>query len=77
MIKPNMHLLDRIARGSVGCLCIWAGFVDATVIANGLLSIAVGAFGILNIGSAIAAHCPLYFVTGIRTLREVDPNPNG
>ncbi|WPZ33469.1 DUF2892 domain-containing protein [Thalassobaculum sp. OXR-137] len=66
---PNMHTLDRIVRLVLGVGCLYAGFIDWGLIPNAVISVLVGLFGVVNLGSAIFGYCPVYRLGGIRTNR--------
>lgn len=68
MLTRNMHWIDRGLRVVVGAFCTWAGFWDPTLVPNAILSYAVGGFGVLNLLSALLAHCPVYLIAGISSL---------
>lgn len=67
MPAPNMHVIDIAARFVVGLALIWIGFVDQSLIPNALLGWALGAFGVLNLGSALMRFCPVYAIAGLST----------
>ena len=77
MIVKNMNTLDRIARMLLGIVCIWAGFWNSDAIGNDTLSIVVGVFAVVNIGSAILAHCPIYLMAGLSSIRTSPNDANG
>lgn len=70
MLKKNMHNIDRAIRVVIGLVLIWLGFVDQALISNQLISWAIGLFGFVNLVSAAAAFCPVYFAAGFSTRRE-------
>jgi len=72
-----MNTIDRIIRVLIGLVCVWAGFLAPDVIANDILSFVVGLFGVLNIGSAIVAHCPVYLIAGLSSLKNSSDDANG
>ncbi|WP_416899400.1 MAG: DUF2892 domain-containing protein [Minwuia sp.] len=67
MLKKNMHIIDQAARVLVGVALLYAGFVDRSLIANDLVSWALGAFGALNLVSGLLGHCPVYWAAGLST----------
>ena len=67
MIKRNLHNLDRLARVIIGIGCIYVGFVDTSIISNSVVSMLVGAFGVINIIAAAISHCPVYNLAGLST----------
>jgi len=70
MPSKNMHNIDRALRLALGLILIWIGFIDQGLISNQLISIAIGLFGVVNVVSAGAAFCPVYFMAGFSTRRE-------
>ena len=69
LLNPNMHVIDRVLRLVIGIACLYVGFVDWGLIPNAVISVLVGIFGLLNLGSAAVGHCPVYRLGGIRTNR--------
>ena len=67
MLKKNMHIIDQAARVLVGVALLYAGFVDRSLIANDLVSWALGAFGVLNLVSGLLGSCPVYSAAGLST----------
>lgn len=70
MPAKNMHTIDRAVRVAISLLLLWIGFIDQGMISNQLISWAIGLFGVLNLVSASAAFCPIYFIAGFSTRRE-------
>lgn len=68
-LAPNMHTIDRVLRIVIGIGCIYVGFIDWGLIPNAVISVLVGIFGVVNLGSAAVGHCPVYRLGGIRTNR--------
>lgn len=66
----NMNRLDQFVRLGVGIACIYAGFIDHTLIDEPVISICVGIFGVINLFSVATRHCPVYHVAGINTNAE-------
>lgn len=71
-IKRNLHVIDRVARTIVGIGCVYAGFVDAAIIGNEIVSILVGIFGLINLVAAITSFCVVYALAGISTCSNSD-----
>lgn len=69
MPAKNMHTIDRAIRVVLGLLLVWIGFIDQGMISNQLIAWAIGLFGIVNLVSAAAAFCPIYFMAGFSTRR--------
>jgi len=67
MIKRNLHNLDRLVRVVIGVGCIYVGFFDTGFISNTVVSMLVGAFGVVNIIAAALSHCPVYNLAGLST----------
>lgn len=68
-MKPNLHRIDQFVRSIIAVICIYVGFIDSSWIAEPVLSIAVGVFGIINLLAVIARFCPFYHLAGISTYR--------
>ena len=66
-IKRNMGRLDQMVRIVVGIASIYFGFIDSTLIAEPVIAICLGTFGVLNLLSVVMRHCPLYVMAGIST----------
>ena len=66
-IKRNMGRLDQMVRIVVGLASIYFGFIDSTLIAEPVIAICLGTFGILNLLSVVMRYCPLYVMAGIST----------
>ncbi len=66
----NMHLLDRIARGTLGTALVVFALSVTAVRDNPLLAALVIGFGVLNLFSAAIGFCPVYHVAGISTLKR-------
>lgn len=68
-LPANMHRIDRFLRFMVGLACLYVGFIDWGLIPNAVISVLVGVFGVVNLGSALVGFCPVYRLGGIRTNR--------
>ena len=66
-ITRNACLADQLVRGAIGIGCSFFGFIDTAYINNSVIAVLVGLFGLLNIFTAITAHCPIYRLAGIHT----------
>lgn len=64
---PNMHVIDRILRTGIGMAYVYVGFVEWSLIPNAVISVLVGLFGVVNLGSAALGFCPVYRLGGVRT----------
>ena len=69
LFASNMHRVDRVIRLLIGLICIYVGFIDWGLIPNAVISVLVGLFGVMNLGSAVVGYCPVYRLGGIRTNR--------
>jgi hypothetical protein len=69
-LKRNLHTIDIILRTIFGLACLYAGFIDAEFIANQVVSIMVGIFGILNLVAASIRFCPIYTIVDFSTYQE-------
>ena len=63
----NMCLLDRTIRIIVGITLVYLGFFDSTLVADTVLSVLLGIIGLVNLGSALLAYCPIYHLANIST----------
>jgi hypothetical protein len=68
-ISPNLGHLDRLIRLLVGITLIYIGFIHPTLITDGLLSLLVGLFGLLNLVSSLLGWCLLYQLVQLSTRR--------
>lgn len=76
MAKPrNMHTIDRGVRLVIGLLCVYIGLIDSSLIANRIVAVIVGIFGIVNIYAFFTARCPVYAATGFSTCTRPKPTP--
>jgi len=69
-ITANMCTLDRTARTVIGIVFIYIGFMDTYLDIDDLIRILLGIFGIINIGSAYLAFCPIYKLANLSTLKK-------
>lgn len=76
MFLRNMCSIDRILRLAVGIALLYIGFIDPGFlgIKSQLLSVLLGVFGLINIGSAFMGHCPVYKIAGLSSLGKQDKN---
>lgn len=65
--EPNLHNIDRIMRLIIGVGCIYIGFIDMSLIANRMVALLVGVFGIANAWAFATRRCPVYTVAGFST----------
>ena len=70
--SANMHAIDRSMRLIIGLICVYIGFVDASLITSRPVSILVGIFGAINIWAFITSRCPVYSAAGFSTARNSD-----
>ena len=68
--KRNMNRTDQILRLGIGVASIYVGFFDSSLIAEPVIAICLGIFGIVNIFSVATSHCPIYNMAGISTAAE-------
>ena len=66
-IKRNMGWIDLTVRLVVGIASIYFGFIDSSSIAEPVIAICLGIFGIMNLLSVATRYCPLYVMAGIST----------
>lgn len=69
-LRRNVGRLDQILRLGIGALLVYLGFVDTSLVGDGLLAVVLGAFGILDIVAALLRWCPLYNLAGIDTSEQ-------
>lgn len=74
-IRLNMNKLDRGLRIAGSVLLVYIGFVNTGILANSVINILLGSFGLLNLVSACAGFCPVYQLAQFSTHTEkVDKN---
>ena len=76
MSKKNMGSWDRAGRMLLGIGLLLAVVLVEAISDSVLLTILVGGFALINIGSATAAWCPLYTAVGLSTRQAVSPTEN-
>lgn len=69
-LRRNMCVVDRLFRTALGVVLIYVGFIDTGLISSPLVNYLLGGFGVVNIASALLAHCPLYALANLSTVRE-------
>jgi hypothetical protein len=74
-IKRNLSNLDQSIRILVGITCIVSGIMKSDLLGGALPAALVIGFGVLNLGSAIARHCPLYGIANISTFKRPPTSP--
>lgn len=67
---PNACVLDRIIRAFLAIALIYLGFVEPGIVGNRLVAWLLGGIGILNVTVVLIGWCPVYALTGVRTLRR-------
>jgi hypothetical protein len=67
---PNACALDRIVRAFLAIALIYLGFVEPGIVGNRLVAWLLGGVGILNVMVVFIGWCPVYALTGVRTLRN-------
>ena len=67
-VRVNMGMLDRAIRIITGCVMMYFGFVDQSLIGNTVVALIVGFFGIISIAFAYLAFCPIYTLGNVNTL---------
>jgi len=70
--KMNMCGIDRGLRIALSLALIYIGFIDSQLINNIVINYLVGAFGLLNLISALVGFCPVYFMAHISTYRKTE-----
>lgn len=66
--EPNLHSIDRIMRLVIGVGCIYIGFIDTSLIANRIVAILIGVFGLANLWAFATRRCPVYTIAGFSTV---------
>lgn len=69
-LKRNLHDYDRLIRVTIGAVCTYFGFIDTSYISQDIVALLIGLLGVVNLGAAILAYCPLYGLTGLSTYKE-------
>lgn len=70
--QRNLHNIDIAIRLILGIALIYIGFIDTSIVANGIIRILLGVFGIVNIIAALMRHCPVYKLAGLSTFHQRD-----
>lgn len=70
--QRNLHNIDIAIRLILGIALIYIGFIDTSIVANGIIRILLGVFGIVNIIAALMRHCPVYNLAGLSTFHQRD-----
>ncbi|WP_372594158.1 DUF2892 domain-containing protein [Actinotalea sp.] len=65
----NESSTDRIVRGIVGALTLVGAVVVGASGGGTVLTVALGALGVILVGTAAVGFCPLYRVVGISTCK--------
>lgn len=73
-IKVNMNMLDRSLRIVGSLFLIYLGFFNTGIIANGVINLLLGSFGVLNLASAVVGFCPIYYLANLSTCRNCTPD---
>jgi len=68
--KPNMNIIDRIARAIVGSALIFLGPVSEIVTTDEVSTFILGAVGAIALISSFFSYCILYEMTGFNTLKR-------
>ena len=71
-MKKNMGGIDRVLRLVVGVLLIYYGLVDTAVVENHVVRYLMAGFGVINIGTALVAFCPMYLLANLSTAAKTD-----
>lgn len=69
-LPRNLHVLDIAARTLTGLALVYVGFIDTGLIANTVVRVLLGAFGVVNLVAAALRHCPIYGLARISTYRR-------
>lgn len=67
MIKQNLHIWDRLARGLIGIFVISFALFNGDIVQDEIIDGFLILFGILNLISLATGWCPVYSIAGIST----------
>lgn len=67
MFKPNLHILDRLARGAIGVSIIFFIMFNGDYLQDPIIEILLFVFGLLNLVSLATGWCPVYSIANINT----------
>lgn len=67
MIKQNLHIWDRLARGLIGVFVISFALFNGDILQDIVIESLLVIFGILNLISLATGWCPVYSIAGIST----------
>ncbi|CUB04706.1 YgaP family membrane protein [Marinomonas fungiae] len=65
MIKKNLHIWDRLARGLIGIFVISFVLFNNGMIEDDIIAGLLIFFGVLNLISLATGWCPVYSIAGI------------
>lgn len=71
-LPRNLHVVDIAVRTFTGLALVYAGFIDTSLIDNGVVRGLLGAFGVVNLVAAALRHCPIY---GLARFSTYHPRP--
>ena len=63
----NMSGLDRAVRAVFGAVFLYLPFSATPLVADAVIVGLLAAFGLVNIGSALVGHCPVYRLANLST----------
>lgn len=69
-LPRNLHVVDIAVRTLIGLALVYVGFIDASLIANSVVRVLLGIFGVVNLVAAALRHCPIYNLARISTYRQ-------
>lgn len=72
-LPRNMSRLDRGIRFLFGLVLL---FIAGTFDLDLVIAVLVGAFGVINVFSALASHCPVYGAIGISSCPKATDDPS-
>ncbi len=67
---PNASGIDRLIRVFLAAALIYLGLVDPGVVGNRLVAYLLGVVGVLNLIVVCIGWCPVYALTGVRTIKK-------
>lgn len=72
--QRNMCTLDRVVRILAGAALVYIGFFASHLINNDIINLFLVLLGLINVGAALTAHCPLYSLASISTWKRKPRN---
>ena len=64
----NMSGIDRALRAVLGAVLIYLPFSATPLVADAVIVGLLAIFGLVNLGSAVVGHCPVYRLANLSTV---------